>query len=104
MTLIDPVIVSVLREGGKDAAYAEMEGSTSGSWTFQQITSLVPRLRLENGRGALRYHDACGVGRIAATDYHPDRSKRRALHRAPSRVDSVPRFTQRQSWFPARHT
>jgi pimeloyl-ACP methyl ester carboxylesterase len=76
MTLIDPVVVSVLRECGEDAAYAEMEeqyqrfmslspdheaaahffvdhwGST-GAWDSMEtrgraiVTSLVPKLRLE---------------------------------------------------------
>ncbi len=76
MTLIDPVVVSVLRGRGEDAAYAEMEEqyqrfmslsadheaaahffvdhwSGSGAWDLMGkraravVTSLVPKLRLE---------------------------------------------------------
>jgi pimeloyl-ACP methyl ester carboxylesterase len=76
MTLVDPVIVSVLRESNEDAAYAEMEGqfqrfmslgadaeraarffvdhwSGAGAWDAMgkrgrgTVTSLVPRLRQE---------------------------------------------------------
>jgi pimeloyl-ACP methyl ester carboxylesterase len=76
MTLVDPVIVSVLREGNEDAAYAEMErqfqhfmglGANAeaaahffvdhwggaGAWDAMgkrgraMVTSLVPRLRQE---------------------------------------------------------
>jgi len=76
MTLIDPVVVSVLRERGEDAAYAEMEEqyqrfmslfadheaaahffvdhwSGPGAWDSigrrgrAMVTSLVPKLRLE---------------------------------------------------------
>ncbi len=76
MTLIDPVVVSVLRECGEDAAYAEMEEqyqrfmslsadheaaarffvdhwSGAGAWDSMGkraravVTSLVPKLRLE---------------------------------------------------------
>jgi pimeloyl-ACP methyl ester carboxylesterase len=76
MTLIDPVVVSVLRERGEDAAYAEMEEqyqrfmslskdheaaahsfvdhwSGTGAWDSMGkrgrtiVTSLVPKLRLE---------------------------------------------------------
>jgi pimeloyl-ACP methyl ester carboxylesterase len=76
MTLVDPVVVSVLRETGEDAAYAEMEEqyqcfmrlsadpeeaaqffvehwSGIGAWDVMgkhgraMVTSLVPKLRLE---------------------------------------------------------
>jgi pimeloyl-ACP methyl ester carboxylesterase len=76
MTVIEPVIVSVLRECGEDDAYAEMEGqyqrfmnlssdheaaahffvdhwSCNGAWDSMgrrgraMVTSLVPKLRLE---------------------------------------------------------
>jgi len=76
LTLIDPVVVSVLRECGEDAAYAEMEDqyqrfmslsanreaaahlfvdhwSGTGAWDAMgtrgraMVTSLVPKLRLE---------------------------------------------------------
>ncbi len=76
MTLVDPVVVSVLRECGEDAAYAEMEEqyqrfmslsadheaaahffvdhwSGAGAWDAMgkrgraMVTSLVPKLRLE---------------------------------------------------------
>ncbi len=76
MTLIDPVVVSVLRERGEDAAYAEMEeqyqrfmslfadheeaahffvdhwtgpgaGDSIGRRRCAMVTSLVPKLRLE---------------------------------------------------------
>jgi hypothetical protein len=76
MTLVDPVVVSVLRECGENAAYAEMEAqyqrfkslsadheaaahffvdhwSGSGAWDSMgergrtMVTSLVPKLRLE---------------------------------------------------------
>src|SRR5207249_3712038 len=76
MTLIEPVVVSVLRERGEDAAYAEMEEqyqcfmslsadheaaaqffvdhwSGTGAWDSMGkrrraiVTSLVPKLRLE---------------------------------------------------------
>jgi pimeloyl-ACP methyl ester carboxylesterase len=76
MTLVDPVVVSVLRETGEDAAYAEMEEQYQcfmrlsadpeeaarffvdhwggiGAWEMMgkhgraMVTSLVPKLRLE---------------------------------------------------------
>ncbi len=58
LTLIDPVVVSVLRETGEADAYAEMEAfveqwSGTGSWEWigtkarAAIVSLVPKLRLE---------------------------------------------------------
>src|SRR5262249_40045852 len=76
MTLVDPVVVSVLRETGEDAAYAEMEEQYQcfmrlsadpeeaarffvdhwggiGAWEMlgthgrAMVTSLVPKLRLE---------------------------------------------------------
>jgi len=131
MTLVDPVVVSVLREGGENDAYAEMEEQyqrfmslsadhEAAAHFFVDHWSGARGIRWESGtrdghvarpdvavgdeRDAVRHGDARVVGRVTAADDHPRRRANppRAARRGPSPRGRAP--GRRSSWFPGRRT